>query len=323
MRLLVTGANGFIGHHLCHRLLSDGYEVVALTRSEKPGLLGTTINDPRLKLQIGDITDRNFVRELFKTRKIDAVFHLAVQRFYPAETSSAQVSLQDTNAYKTNFEGTLNLISAAVQAGVSFWIQSSAMMIFDVENSSNLPAKETDPPAPVEPNGMSVLLAEEVCRYYGRSHDLNYMILRYPGVYGRGKDRGIIAKLLHHCMAQSSEQRTVPIDRTSDFLFVHDAVNANLLAFQKMKTESESMPSSTDEGIYNRVFHIGSGEETSVAEAARIIQELCGFRKNIIEQASGKPRRFFFDISRAREQLGYQPHSLREGLTAYIKSMTK
>lgn len=94
---------------------------------------------------------------------------------------------------------------------------------------------------------------------------------------------------------------------------MEDAVTANLLAMQKL------LASAPTDSSTNRIFHIGSGREVSVADVARLISRLTGSNSNIIEKSSGKPRRFCFDISAAQRKLGFQPRSLEEGLAEYIR----
>lgn len=322
MNILVTGANGLIGYRLCGKLLDQDYTVLALSRRENPALLKPLLDHPRLTLLKGDVTDPAFTSNLLRNYQINVVFHLAVERYFPDRRKrNTPILLQETAAYRTNFEGTLNLLQSAGNSGVSAWIQSSAMMVYDIENTTDLPVSERRPPTPVEPNGMSVFLAEQACQYFGRTTGLNYLILRYPGVFGRGKESGIITKLVRHCLGSDKTPLEVATDRTSDFLYAEDAATANLMAMKKLLADASAESRSAADHSINRIFHIGSGREISVAEVARLISRLTGGRGNIIEKPSGKPRRFYFDISAARRELGFQPRPLEEGLAEYIREM--
>lgn len=317
LSILVTGANGLIGHRLCRRLLEDGHMVAALSRAEHPALLKPLREHGRLRLFRGDITDREFCRKLFRANRFDAVFHLAVARYFPDPAAQRLPALEETEAYRTNYEGTLNLFQAALGSGFGLpvWVQGSAMMVYDIEHLETMPVAETHPAAPVEPNGFSVLLAEEACRYFGRSAGLHDAILRFPGVYGTGKESGVIAKFVRHCLSGNPAPLEAPGNRTSDFLYAEDAAEALLLALSWLQANSGELPAA------DRLFHIGSGEEVSVAEAARLIRELTGANIDIVERPAAVSRRFCFDNTRARKVLGFRPRSLREGMSEYVNEL--
>ncbi len=316
VNILVTGANGLIGHHLCKRLLREGFNVWALTRSEAPALLAAILDHPRLNLLRGDIHNREFLSDLFQRQPFQVVFHLAVERYFPGKNQEEKAPFfQETSAYRTNYEGTLNLLQAATRHQSPIWIQSSAMMIFDISQPSAVPIGEQQPPAPVEVNGMSVLLAEQACHYIGRTCGLQYLILRYPGVYGSGKDGGAIAKFARLCLSDAAETITAPSDRKSDFLYVQDTVNANMLAMAKMLNGDGNK-------LSGKTYHIGSEKATSVAEMANIIRQLSGAKNvKIVDTPSGHPRQFFFDITAASRDLDYHPKSTQENLAAYLKEL--
>lgn len=318
MDLLVTGANGLIGHRLCSQLLAEGHRVWALSRSREPALLQPLLPHPRLRLVTGDITAPAFTEKLLRARPYQCIFNFAVARHSADPAALRPPAIRDTIAYRTNFEGTLNLLQAASRHHSGLWIQGSAMMIFDIEHIDQLPVAESHPAGPAEPNGLSVFLVEQACHYYGRVHGLRYAVMRYPGVFGPGKPGGVIAHFVRHCLSGADEALVAPANRTSDFLYADDAAGAAVLT---LKWLQESTVGET--GIGLPVFHIGSGRETSVAEAARLIRELTGSATDITETQASRSRRFFFDNTRACRLLGFQPRSLRQGLSEYIEHMRK
>ncbi len=318
LQILVTGANGLIGHKLCEKLLANGHEIVALSRSETPELLQSLLENTKFRLVTGDIRDGVFSKNLFRNNRFDAVFHMAVERYFPDPKTAKIPDLRSLPAYQTNFEGTVNLLQNAAASCVRAWIQSSAMMVFDIENISDLPINEAHPARPVESNGLSVLLAEEACTYFGRSENLNYIILRYPGVFGIGKPRGIIAKLCDYFTTEGGQIPSVATNRTGDFLSADDVVSANILALNRLLASANPNPKS---GL-QRLFHIGSGREISPADVARMMRKITGSEKPVIEFESPNPRRFWFDISAARQHLDFEPTELEISLKNFINYST-
>ena len=195
--ILVTGANGFIGHHLCRKLLEDQQSVLAITRSKNPARLKTLLNKAGMKVLVGDITNETFVMNLFTSNKIDVVFHLAIETNYSdIPNSSSKPFLPQTQVYQTNVLGTFNLLQHATHGGVSAWIQSSSMSVYNYENPQYVPVDESHPLKPINIYGLTKLLSDEICQYYNSNTNLRCLILRYSGVFGTGKTRGIIARLM-------------------------------------------------------------------------------------------------------------------------------
>lgn len=306
--ILVTGANGFIGHHLCRKLLENNYSILALTRSKHPAKLNDLINETGMQLAVGDITSEAFVRDLFASNKIDVVFHLAI------ETDSTNEYLPRTPVYQTNVPGTFNLLQHAAHGGVSAWIQSSSMSVYDYENPQYLPVDESHPVGPINIYGLTKLLSDEICKYYNATAPLRCLILRYSGVFGTGKNRGIIAKLIKNYLHPESESIDVDTNRTSDFVYVADVVNANLLAMEKLLEDKY------DTKRNQFIFNIGCGAETSAKEIAELIAEVSGTKLNINPVTAGRPRRFYFDIAAARKILGYHPRNIRQALAEYVET---
>lgn len=308
--ILVTGANGFIGHHLCRKLVDNKHSVLALTRTKNPKQLQPLLKKPGLSLEVGDINNPDFINDLFSSNKIDVVFHMAIEA---AHGDNKKSKLQHNQIYQTNVLGTINLIQQASQYSTTAWIQSSSMSVYDFENTENLPVDENHPANPREPYGLSKLLTEEVCKYYNLNSSLKCIILRYSGVFGHGKNRGIIAKLIDTYLNSSSETIDVDINRTSDFVYSGDVVNANILAMEKI------LDNSLEPKQINPVFNIGSGTETSIKDLAEMVIEITGAKLKINPISSHHPRRFYFDISAAKKLLGYYPRDLRQGLVEYIE----
>jgi len=305
---LATGASGLIGFYLCRQLLQLGHRVTAISRTYSQKLATFSLNK-NFTLLVGNLKDVYFTQTIFDAHEMDVVFHLAVERYSPETNEQRDLAIQNQAPFQTNFLGTTNLLQSACNAGVPNWVQSSSMNVYNFENPHYLPVDENHPTDPAEPNGLSMLLAEQMCQYFHRSAGLRCVILRYPGVYGPGKTSGVVAKFIQACLTDQNEPLLAFKNRTSDFVYVRDIVDANLLTLHSI------------EALQGKTFNIGSGVETSVFELANMIKVLTKANVQIHEEAVLKPRRFYFDISKAQKLMNYKPRSVREGLTEFIAEL--
>jgi UDP-glucose 4-epimerase len=320
IRILVTGANGFIGHHLCRKLSDLRYDIIALTHSELSGETRWYEQNKNFTVVHGDIENPQFTFQLFRQYPVDIVFHLAITPSHLDHNHKG--SLSETSAYRINFQGTLNLLQHAVESGAFAWIQSSTMSVYNFEAPDYTPIDEQHPVNPQDIYGFSKLLAEESCHFYS-NHGLSTIILRYSGVYGIGRTNGLIAKLTKECINNSGQFFRAAVNRTSDFIYVGDVVDANILAMQKLLMKKNKNSENYLPEINFRIYNIGSGEESSAYETAKLIRTLGGCPGLKIKKVQGSPRRFFFDISLARRELGFSPSTLTAGLKEYIDQIKK
>ena len=300
MNVLVTGATGFVGSHLCRGLLQRGYRVVGLSRSGRTENLEGVLGHERFQMLRVDLRDADAVRNLMEGRDIVACFHLAAQ--LPQREDSEEPFL----SYDTNAGGTLNLLRAAHLGGVDRFIHASSIDVY-TEPPAYLPVDEEHPLGAATVYGLGKLAAELWCRSF--SWAMNVVVLRYSIVYGRGQER---SRAVSRFAEQALHGRAMTLygdgTQSNDFVHVSDVVEANLLALEREKP-----------GTYN----IGSGEEASVMDLATRIARLAGSQAEpaLTGEASNRPFRFALDISKARERLGYSPRSLEEGLFEHIAEL--
>src|SRR5687767_13804710 len=185
MNFLVTGGAGFIGSHLCERLLKAGHEVWAfddLNSFYDIALKQGNIRDiqalakPFTFVQ-GDITDRAAVEELFAETKFDQVIHLAAR-------AGVRPSLEKPALYqRVNVEGTVNLLEAARQNGVKKIIIASSSSVYGV--NSKVPFSESDPIiSTISPYAASKLACEALGHVYHHVYGMDVIMLRFFTVYG-------------------------------------------------------------------------------------------------------------------------------------------
>jgi len=294
-KVLITGATGFIGRHLYRKLKELGYGVTGLSFE------GGEIDGD--KIIFLDITNKTAVDNFFKKGKFDFIFHLAA--FIPKR-------MEDYNLEKclrVNGLGTHNLLLTAKERGVDKFIYSSSASIYNRRNTL-MPAKE-DYAAPENIYGLSKLVGENLCELFRRSFNLKTVSLRYASVYGQGQEPYCVLPIFIEKVLNNDDIEVFGSgDRTQDFIYVKDVVNANIkAAFLKA------------EGIFN----IGSGKETSTLDLAKTILKISPENKSKIKK---KPTikedktHFFLDVRKAKKELNFQAkYSLERGLQDYKKAI--
>lgn len=296
MTILVTGATGLLGSHLCRRLVSEGYPVMGLMHKRVSPLIVSLQESEKFKVCVGDIRDGDFVDEVVKGYKVKTVFHMAAQMPYS----------QEKDFVGANICGTLNLWKSSRLNGVEEFIYASSMSVYS-DPPAYLPVDESHPTEPSTIYGVTKLASESVCKCYRGS--MRGIIIRYAGMYGIGMDKArAIAKFVR--CALNNQPLTVFSggNQSNDFVYVDDAVEGTLLAWKKKES-----------ALYN----IGSGQETAVTSLASKIVELVGSQSQIVfsSDETDRPFRFVLDIAKARNTLGYSPHSVDDGLGLYIEDV--
>ncbi|CAG0957967.1 UDP-glucose 4-epimerase [Methanosarcinales archaeon] len=303
MRNLVTGGAGFIGSHLCERLLEKG-EVICLDNFDpyyspevKHKNIEPLLQHPDFELVEGSILDKDMLCKLFEGA--DYVFHNAAQ-------AGIRISVeQPAKAHEVNATGTLNVLEAAVSAGVKKVINASSSSVYG--KISYLPFDEGHPNVPVSPYGVSKLAAEHYCRVFSEIYGLKTISLRYFTVFGP-RMRPDLA--IHIFTKKALNNEPIEIfgdgEKTRDFTYIDNIVESNILSMKR------------GSGAYN----IGGSERVSVNDLARKIVEIVGSNSEIIYSAAvkGDAEHTWADVSKARKEFGYVPRiGLDEGLKEYVQ----
>jgi len=296
MKLLVTGGCGFIGVNLIAFLQEQtNHEVVVLDNF----VTGKREHLSEFTLEIieGDIRDKELVGSLMK--RVDAVVHLA------ADTRVIDSIEKPEHNFDVNVLGTFNLLKQARNAGVERFVFASTGGAIAGEVLP--PVHEDLPPKPVSPYGASKLCGEAYCSAFSGSYGIKTCSLRFSNVYGpRSFHKGsVVAHFLKRML--SGDTLTVYGDgeQTRDFVHVDDICRAIHLALSRNKGAE--------------VFQLGTGVETSVNHLLRLLKSCVApkfrFSVEYAPARRGEILRNYCDITRARQQLGYEPHVLLpEGL---------
>jgi nucleoside-diphosphate-sugar epimerase len=297
MNILVTGATGFIGSHLCKELIQRGYTVFGLSRSGRIQNIKSLLTQKEFYLQRGDIRDVKILSDIIRVNNINVIFHLAAQLPQGNDLNNPFL------CFDINARGTLNLLNAAYLNGADKLIYASSMSVYS-EHPKYLPVDEKHPVQPSTIYGVSKLEGELYCNVYSKA--MNMVVLRYGGAYGKGQPKH---NAIPTFISQALNNMPITIysdgTQTSDFVYVKDVVQGTILALEKNKT-----------GAYN----IGSGEEMSVRDLAERIINFTDSKSEIVmaDNDTDRPFRFVLDITKSRKGLGYSPHSFDEGLSLYI-----
>jgi NAD dependent epimerase/dehydratase len=221
LKVLVTGADGFIGSHLSEALVNCGYNVrafVCYNSFNSYGWLDTLSNEIKNKINFfpGDIRDPNGVREAMK--EIDIVFHLAALIAIPFSYHSPDSYID------TNVKGTLNIIQAARENIVKRVLVTSTSEVYGT--SKFVPITELHPKQPQSPYSASKIGADAIADSFYRSFNTPITIVRPFNTFGpRQSARAVIPTIISQLLNGSEEIKLGDITPTRDLLYVKDTVN--------------------------------------------------------------------------------------------------
>lgn len=295
-RVLVTGGAGFIGGHLVDALVQSNAVTVL-----DDGSSGTLTDvHPWARVVEGDVRDRDLLGDVMED--VDTVFHQA------ARVSVVDSIEEPVGSQAVNVGGTVKLLDSARRTDTRVVAASSAAVYGE---PSTVPVPETEPLEPTSPYGIDKLAVDHYTRLFAELYDLPTAVLRYFNVYGPRQPgtgySGVISTFLKQ--ARSGTDLTVHGDgsQTRDFVHVNDVVRANLLAANDVR-----------EGT---AFNVGTGRETSIAELARLVRDVCDSDGELVhvDGRQNEIRRSCADVTRGRRQLGFEPAvGLREGLQTIL-----
>jgi NAD dependent epimerase/dehydratase len=307
LRVLVTGADGFIGSHLVEQLVNEGADVTALAQYSSQnswGWLEKVTCLERIRVLTGDIRDPHYCDHA--TENVDVVFHLAALIPIPY-SYRAPDSFIDTNV-----RGTLNLCQAARKNGVSKFLHTSTSEVYGT--AQYIPMDETHPLKAQSPYSASKIGADALAMSFYHSFQLPVVIVRPFNTYGpRQSARAIIPTIISQLASGRTEVRLGDLTTTRDFTFVEDTCRG-FVAIARM-----------DCGI-GEVFHIGSNQEISVGELFTLIAELMGMQATVAQEpsrfrpAKSEVLRLRCNNEKLRHACGFVPQvSLRAGLERTIQ----
>lgn len=310
LKVLVTGADGFIGSHITEMLVRHGAEVTALTCYSSFDMQGWLDDLPvdvlnALRVVRGDVRDAGFVRRLVQGQ--DIVFHLAALIAIPYSYVAPQSYVE------TNVLGTLNVLEALRGSTVRRMVQTSTSEVYG--SAITMPITEDHPLQGQSPYSASKIGADMMAEAYARSFELPVSILRPFNTFGpRQSERAVIPTVLRQLLDPAcTAVRIGDVSTTRDFTFVADTAAAFLAI-------------GTAPGIKaGMAYNAGTGTAISVSDLIALAAEVTGCSKPVeqdadrMRPASSEVRALLADSSRLTEATGWHPSTtLREGLTRTV-----
>lgn len=295
-KILVTGADGFIGSHLTEALVRQGVDVRAFVHYNSFnswGWLDQTGQDIRESLDVfaGDIRDPHGVRIAMKG--CDAVLHLAALIAIPYSYHSPDTYID------TNVKGTLNVLQAARELGVSRVIHTSTSEVYGTARF--VPITEDHPLQGQSPYSASKIGADQLAYSFYASFGLPVVIARPFNTYGpRQSARAVIPTIMTQIASGQRRLKLGAVHPTRDFNYVADTVNAFIAALHS-------------DAALGEVINFGSNFEVSIGDTAKTIAELMGVDVELqTEEARMRPadsevERLWADNTKAKELLGWTP----------------
>ena len=306
---MVTGGAGFIGSNVVDSYISLGHDVVVVDNLHSGRIENV---NPKAKFYLMDVRSPE-LDKVFELEKIDVINHHAAQKSVPA---SVKDPMGDADI---NIMGILSLLELAVKYDVKKFIFSSTGGAL-LGDADVIPTPETSAVSTVSPYAITKYISERYLDFYSLTHGLTYTVLRYANVYGPrqiaegecGVTPIFLDNLLHNRPSTLYAYSHMPEGCTRDYVYVEDVARANVLALTKGD---------------NTIFNIGTGIEVATAHVYKILQDVTGKHDVPLQQGGervGDLERSALDITRAKEQLGWEPLTdFRTGLQKTVEYFTR
>lgn len=305
--ILVTGGAGFIGSHICERLLKEGHKVICLDNFDpyydpklKRRNLCACLNNPNFKLIERDVRDKEGLEQLFRSSGIDKIVHLSAR-------PGVRRSVENPFIYEDiNVRGTLNLVELSRKYGIKNFVFTSSSSVYGICNK--FPFSEEDPTSPTSPYAASKRAAEIYCETYASLYGMSVVCLRLFTVYGP-RQRPDMA--IHKFTRLTDQGEEVPMfgDGSSkrDYTYVDDVV--------------EGVVRTLDRNFSFEIFNIGTSSPVDLMYVVSLIEKELGKKAKIrhLPPQLGDVPITHADVTKAERMLGYRPKvSLGEGIKKFI-----
>lgn len=301
-KILITGADGFIGSHLTEMIVREGAYVRALTLYNSFNSWGW-LEDIDCLQQIevvnGDIRDPHFARKI--TENIDVIFHLAALIAIPYSYVAPE------SYVSTNVSGTLNMLQAARESGVKRFLHTSTSEVYGTARF--VPINEDHPLQAQSPYSATKIAADALAYSYYSAFDLSVTIVRPFNTYGpRQSARAVIPTIMSQILSGRDVINLGSLHPTRDFNFVEDTCRGFIQLAE------------CDAAIGETV-NVGSSHEISIGDLVNLVQKVLGSNVTVetaderVRPEKSEVERLWCDNTRIQSMTGFQPRvTLKEGL---------
>jgi UDP-glucuronate 4-epimerase len=307
-KILVTGGAGFIGSHLCERLLSEQNSVVCvddLNDFYSPKIKEKNLEELRknasFKFYKENILDAGAMDEIIRDEEIDTIVHLAAR-------AGVRPSLSQPALYaKVNVEGTVNLLEAARKNNITNFIFGSSSSVYGI--NSKVPYTEKDPvEQPISPYAATKRAGELICFTYNHLYGMNISSLRFFTVYGpRQRPEMAIHKFTQ--LIDEGKEIEVYGDGTTkrDYTYITDIIDGITAAIKKNRG--------------NNIYNLGNSSTVELNQLIKLIEDELGKKAKIrkMPDQPGDVPITYADLMKSKKMLDYQPKvRIEEGIRRFI-----
>jgi len=307
MKVLITGAAGFIGSHLCERLLSEGRTVVGVDNFDefydpqiKRGNIAGCLENENFELVEADIRDRAAMDETVG-KDIDIIVHLAAR-------AGVRPSIAQPLLYAdVNVNGTTVLLEAAKEQRIGKFIFGSSSSVYG--NNEKVPFSEDDNvDFPISPYAATKKAGELICHTYHHLYGISVTCLRYFTVYGP-RQRPDLA--IHKFASLIGQGKAIPVygdgTMSRDFTYIDDIIDGTVAAMEKCA------------GFH--IYNLGESRPITVNDLVAEIEKALGKKaiKEYVPPQPGDVERTYADVTKAVSELGYNPKTkIEDGLAKFV-----
>ncbi len=313
MKALVTGAAGFIGSHLCERLIVEGCDVVGLDNFDdfydpavKRANIAECVQNERFELVEGDIRDAEAVKSILGKGDIDIIIHLAAK-------AGVRPSIENPVGYQdVNINGTVVLLEATKEFGVKKFVFGSSSSVYG--NNEKVPFSETDNvDFPISPYAATKKAGELICHTYSHLYDIDMTCLRFFTVYGP-RQRPDLA-IYKFCKLIAADE-VIPVfgdgSMKRDFTYIDDIIDGIVAATANCRGYE--------------IYNLGESRPVRLDELIGEIEKALGKQAviNRLPMQPGDVKQTYADVTKAKERLGYKPKTdFTVGLKRFVEWLRK
>lgn len=309
--ILVTGGAGFIGSHLCERLLREGHKVICFDNFDP-------FYDPNLKIRnvqemvrrfpesfnlvTGDIRNQEHLKEAFQISEIEIVFHLAAK-------AGVRPSLLQPQIYEeVNLRGTIFLLETCKAFGIKHFVFASSSSVYG--ESHRVPFSEEDLDLrPISPYGVTKRAGELLCYCYHQLYQMDMACLRIFTAYGP-RQRPEMA--IHKFTSLINQGQEIPFygdgSTQRDYTYIDDLIDGMMAVLEHHR------------GF--EIYNLGESQTTSLKDLVGLIEAALGKKARIkkLGPQKGDVTLTYADIRKAKQRLGYKPKvMIEEGIERFVK----